>query len=54
MILAVGRFNIEEEQIVRNTEKGWKGYQAKNKLDMYGKPKKGITRQMQPTSFVGG
>jgi len=54
MILALGRFNIEEEEIVKKIEKRWKAYQAKNKLDLYGKPKNGITKQMQPTSFVGG
>ena len=54
MIIALGRFNVEEEEIVKKIEKGWKAYQAKNKLDLYGQPKDGITKQMQPTSFVGG
>ena len=49
MILALGRFNIEDEEIVNKIEKKWKSYQAKNKLDLCGKPKNGITRKIQPT-----
>ena len=44
-ILALGRFNIEEVEIVKKFEKKWKSYQAKNKLDLCGKPKNGITMQ---------
>ena len=47
MILALGRFNIEEGEIVRTIEKAWKAYQAKNMLDLYGKPKNGITNKVR-------
>jgi hypothetical protein len=39
MILALGRFNIENEEVVKTLERKWKSYQANNKLDLCGKPK---------------
>jgi len=49
MILALGRFKIGNEEIVKKMEKEWKAYQAKNRLDLYGDPKNSITIAAPPT-----
>ncbi len=53
-ILAMGRFGIALEAEVKSLEKLWKKYMKEKGLDIYGKEEKVITKQIQPTSFLGG
>jgi len=53
-ILALGRFRIALESEVKSLEKLWKKYMKEKDLNIYGRKEKVITKQMQPTSFLGG
>ena len=53
-ILALGCFGIALEAEVKSLEKLWKKYMKEKGLNIYGKEGKVITKQIQPTSFLGG
>ena len=53
-ILALGRFRIALETEVKSLEKLWKKYMKEKSPNIYGRKEKVITKQMQPTSFLGG
>ena len=53
-ILALGRFRIALDVEVKSLEKLWKKYMKEKGLNLYGKKGKVITKQIQPTSFLGG
>ncbi len=53
-ILSLGRFRIALEAEFKSLEKLWKKYMKEKGLNIYGKKEKVITKQIQPTSFLGG
>ncbi len=53
-ILALGRFRIALEAEVKSLEKLWKKYMKEKGFNIYGKKGNVITKQIQPTSFLGG
>lgn len=46
LILALRRFGVEDDHVVKEVEKGWKKYRKENGLDLYGKPE-GVKQKLE-------